>query len=80
MQVPDGIGQVDGREIAHGLLITLLQEHHHGSAELDISRMQAAMGDAEGRIFAFTIEPGSTPGRARITVVPVGRDEDGTVR
>jgi hypothetical protein len=72
--------QVDGKEIAHALLIAVLQEHHAGSVELEISGLQTAMGDAEGRVFAFAIEPGRDARHARITVVPVGRDADGTVR
>jgi hypothetical protein len=80
MQVPSGADQIEGKEIAHALLITLLQEHHDGTAELTLSRMQAAMGDADGRVYAFVIEPSDSHDRVRISVVPVSRDADGTVR
>jgi hypothetical protein len=77
MQIPEGMDQVDGRDITHALLIALLQQHHHGAAELEIAGLQAAMGDEAGRLFAFALERGRDDRHALITVVPVGRDADG---
>jgi len=71
MDVPDTAGSVDAREIAHGLLLALLRQHHGGTVELELAAMQAAMGDAEGRLYSLAIEPGSTPGTVRLTYVPV---------
>jgi hypothetical protein len=35
------------------------------------------MGDAEGRLWAVAVEPTEDPGRVRLAVVQVGRDDTG---
>lgn len=82
MQVPDGLSAVDARDVAHGLLLALLQQHHGGSVLLDVAGLERAMGDAEGRMWSVVIEPvdPSEPVgalRVRVTVVKVSRDEHG---
>ena len=71
MHIPDGIGVVDGTEVAHGLLLAVLQQHHAGSIEVDLATMTAAIGDAQGRMWAVAIEGTDDPRRCRLTVVPV---------
>jgi hypothetical protein len=71
VHVPDAIGLIDGAEVAHGLLLAVLQEHHAGTAELDVTAMTAAMGDDQGRMWAVTIEGTGDPRRCRLTVVKV---------
>jgi hypothetical protein len=76
LAVPAGVGTVDGREVAHGLLLALLGEQG-GTATVDLARLTAAMGDPDGRMWSVAIEADG-PTRARLTVVRVGRDDDGT--
>jgi nucleoside-diphosphate-sugar epimerase len=78
MQIPDGMDTVDARDVAQGLLLALVQQHHGGSAVLSLAGLEHSMGDAAGRLWAVAIEPipGDTA-HVRVTVVKVGRDETG---
>ena len=80
MHVPDGMDQVDGREISHGLLVALLVQHHGGGVELDATQLRAAMGDDAGRLWSVALEPTGELGRVRLVVVKTARDDDGTIR
>jgi hypothetical protein len=71
VHIPEAMQLLDGAEVAHGLLLAVLQEHHGGTAELDVTTMTAATGDAEGRMWAVTIEGTDDPRRCRLTVVKV---------
>jgi hypothetical protein len=80
VNVPDGMGQIDAREVSHGLLLALLKQHHGGSALLPIAELETSMGDANGRMWSVVIEPvdGELGGtHVRVTVVHVPRAESG---
>ncbi len=61
MKIPDGMGEIDAREVSHALLLALLAEHHDGAAVLPIAGLDAAMGDREGRMWSVVIEPMDGP-------------------
>jgi hypothetical protein len=70
--------EVDGREIAHGLLIAVLVKLG-GSLEmttLDELQMDT-MGDAAGRMYSFVIEPTENSDTVRLTVRPETNHAEG---
>jgi hypothetical protein len=75
MNIPNGMDSVNGAEIAHGLLIALLKEHHNGTVELPIASLENHMGDPDGRMLAFTIEPSETPGMVRLVTVDIANPD-----
>lgn len=69
--------EVDGHEIAHGLLIAVLVKLG-GSLEMTLDELQMdTMGDTDGRMYSFAIEPTENSDTVRLTVRPdTNRSED----
>lgn len=79
MKIPDGMDQIDAREVSHALLLALLAEHHGGAAVLPIAGLEAATGDREGRMWSVVIEPMDGPQaetHVRVSVVHVPFPEE----
>jgi hypothetical protein len=69
--------EVDGREIAHGLLIAVLVKLG-GSLEMTMGELQMdAMGDDAGRMYSFVIEPTENRNVVRLTVRPETNHSEG---
>ncbi|MGH3378822.1 MAG: hypothetical protein ACRDP6_29250 [Actinoallomurus sp.] len=67
MREPD---EVDGRELAHGVLIAVLMKFG-GSLEMTLDELDPdLLGDAAGRFYSFTIEHIGDGNTVRISVRP----------
>lgn len=69
--------EADKLDMAHGLLVALLAEHHGGEARLPLDKLPGLMGNEIGELWSYALDPVSEPGSVIVRVVRmVGRQGD----